>query len=45
VSPQLLRYELHEGEDPSRADSGEGIGGAREQEVKETQAEGIALVI
>jgi hypothetical protein len=40
-----LRYELHEGEDSSGADSGEGIGGAGEEEVKEAEAEGVALVI
>jgi hypothetical protein len=45
MSPELLRYELDEGEDSSRPDGGERVGGAGEEEIEEAEADRIALVV
>jgi hypothetical protein len=45
VSPELLRYELNEGEDSGRPNSGEGVGGAGKEKIEEAEADGIALVV
>lgn len=45
MTVERLRDELEEGENARRADRGEGVGTAGEEEVEETDAEGVALVI
>jgi hypothetical protein len=45
VPVDLLCDELEEREDACRADGGEGVGGAGEEEVEEAEADGVALLV